>query len=41
MTSFWFNRLFMDDLFCFFVVRKKYANTYGKDGKYPNAVDII
>ena len=34
MSYFWFNRLFMDDLPCLLVVRKKYANTYGKDSKY-------
>ena len=35
-----FNRLFMNDLSCLLVVRKKYANTYGKDSKYTNAIDI-
>ena len=40
MMSFWFNGLFMDDLFYLFVVRKKYASAYGKDSKYINAIDI-
>ena len=40
ITSFWFNGLFMDDLPCLLVVRKKYTNSYGKDSKYTNAVDI-
>ena len=40
MTSFWFKRLFMDHFSCLLVVRKKYANTYGKDSKYTNAIDI-
>ena len=38
--SFWFNGFFMDDLSYLFVVRKKYANAYGKDSKYTNAIDI-
>ena len=40
MTSFWFNKLFMDDLPCLLVVCKKFANTYGKYGKHANAIDI-
>ena len=40
ITSFWFNRLFMDDFSCLLVIRKKYTNAYGKDSKYANAVDI-
>ena len=30
----------MHDLSCLLVVCKKYANTYGRDGKYANAKDI-
>ena len=30
----------MDDLSYPLVVCKKYANTYGKDSKYTNAIDI-
>ena len=30
----------MDDLSCPLVVRKKYANTYGKNSKYLKAIDI-
>ena len=40
MTSFWCNRLFMNDLFYLLVVGKKYANTYGKDSRYTNAIDV-
>ena len=40
MTSFWFNGFFMDDLSYLLVVRKKYANAYGKDSNYTNAIDI-
>ena len=40
ITSFWFNRLFMDDLFRFYVICKKYTNAYGKNSNYTNAVDI-
>ena len=40
ITSFWFNGLFIDDLSCLLVVRTKYTNSYDKDSKYTNAVDI-
>ena len=40
MTSFWFNRFFMDDLSCLLVVCKKCANANGKDSKYTNAINI-
>ena len=38
ITSFWFNGFFM--LSCLLAVCKKYANAYGKDSKYTNAIDI-
>ena len=30
----------MDHFSCLLVVSKKYANTYGKDSKYTNAIHI-
>ena len=41
MMSFWYDRLFMDDLSWLFFVLEKNKNTCGKDSKYTNAIDII
>ena len=30
----------MDEFLCLLVVRKKYANAFGKDSKYTNAIGI-
>ena len=40
MMSFWFDRLFMDDLSWLLFVREK-KSSYGNNSKYTKAIDII